>query len=196
MILCDREIRAALARGAVRITPLPSLEKYSSTAVDLTLGRELRLWKNPPVAGVESRLRLSDSAFNVTLVLEHLTDRVQIPPEGYTLLPQQFVLGWTAEAIQLPPRSRLAARVEGKSSLARLGLGVHVTAPTVHAGFGFKKDDDQYAGSELQLEIWNVGVLPIVLDPGIPICQLIFEFVDGTPEKGYEGQFAVQGPKP
>jgi len=89
----------------------------------------------------------------------------------------------------------MAARVEGKSSLARLGVGVHVTAPTIHAGFGCKADDEQYEGSELQLEIWNVGKLPIVLDPGIPICQLIFEIVDGTPERGYEGQFAVQGPQ-
>jgi len=103
--------------------------------------------------------------------------------------------GGYAQKIQLPHRSRIAARVEGKSSLARLGLGVHVTAPTIHAGFGYKEGDEQYEGTELQLEIWNLGKLPIVLDPGIPICQLIFEIVDGTPEKGYGGQFAIQGPQ-
>jgi dCTP deaminase len=118
-----------------------------------------------------------------------------IPTEGYELLPGRFVLGWTAERIQLPHRSRLAARVEGKSSMARLGLGIHVTAPTIHAGFGIKEGDSSHEGSALQLEIWNVGTLSIILDPGIPICQLIFEEVHGTPEKGYAGRFAVQGPE-
>jgi dCTP deaminase len=76
-----------------------------------------------------------------------------------------------------------------------LGLGVHVTAPTIHAGFGYSPENENYVGSELQLEIWNVGPFTIVLDPGIPVCQLIFELVDGTPELGYQGQFAVQGPQ-
>jgi len=98
------------------------------------------------------------------------------------------------ERIQLPPASRLAARVEGKSSLARLGLGVHVTAPTIHAGFGATRDPD-YPGSAIRLEMWNIGPLRIKLEKGMPICQLIFEWVDGTPEKGYAGQLAVQGPE-
>src|SRR5262249_55910787 len=85
-------------------------------------------------------------------------------------------------------------RVEGKSSMGRLGLGVHVTAPTIHAGFGDKEGDPDYPGTVLQLEIWNINRVPIVLDAGLPICQLIFEEVHGTPEKGYAGRFAVQGP--
>jgi dCTP deaminase len=83
---------------------------------------------------------------------------------------------------------------ESKSSLARLGIGMHVTAPTIHAGFGYKKDDDTYPGSPLQLEIWNVGALDVKLEAEKPVCQLIFEIVDGTPEKGYEGRFSIQGP--
>jgi dCTP deaminase len=155
MILSDREVRAALERGAIRITPLPGLAAFSSTAVDLTLGA---------------------------------------PSQTSTLPLGRFVLGWTAERIQLPHRARLAARVEGKSSMARLGLGIHVTAPTIHAGFGFKEDDSTYLGTSLQLEIWNVGCLHIVLDPGLPVCQLVLEEVHGTPEKGYAGRFASQGP--
>lgn len=84
--------------------------------------------------------------------------------------------------------------MEGKSSLARLGLGVHVTAPTIHAGFGYKDADPEFAGNPIQLEIWNTGPLPIVLKPGMRVCQLVFEQVDGTPEQGYAGQFAIQGP--
>lgn len=107
---------------------------------------------------------------------------------------QTYLLGWTIEKVQLPHQARLAARVEGKSSLARLGIGVHVTAPTIHAGFGYKKGDDSYPGTPLQLEMWNCGPLDIKLVEGMPICQLIFEMVDGTPEKGYDGQFSIQGP--
>lgn len=84
--------------------------------------------------------------------------------------------------------------MEGKSSLARLGLGVHVTAPTIHAGFGYKSDQPDYPGSSIQLEIWNFGPVTIMLKPGMKICQLIFETVDATPDMGYMGKFAVQGP--
>ena len=62
------------------------------------------------------------------------------------------------------------------------------------SGFGSKKDDEDYPGSPLQLEIWNVVSLDIKLEEGMPICQIIFEFVDGTLEKGYEGRFLLQGP--
>jgi dCTP deaminase len=152
-------------------------------------------WKKAASAGVESRIRLNSPDFNVTKILDDHTDRFQIGNDGFLLAPGEFVLGWTAEKIQLPHRSRIAARVEGKSSLARLGLGVHVTAPTIHAGFGYKDKEPAVEGLELQLEIWNIGKFPIVLDPGIAICQLIFELVDGTPEKGYEGRFTTQGPE-
>jgi deoxycytidine triphosphate deaminase len=54
--------------------------------------------------------------------------------------------------------------------------------------------DPSFLGNPIQLEIWSTGPLPIVLKPGMRICQLIFELVDGTPEQGYTGQFAIQGP--
>ena len=107
-----------------------------------------------------------------------------------------FLSGWTIEKIQLPHTSRIAARVEGKSSLARIGIGVHVTAPTIHAGFGYRPGEPTFPGNPIQLEIWNTGPLPVVLKRGLKICQLIFEVVDGTPEQGYHGQFRVQGPEP
>jgi dCTP deaminase len=108
--------------------------------------------------------------------------------------PWAFLLGWTAERIQLPHSARLAARVEGRSSLARLGLGVHVTAPIIHAGFGHTSDS-AYLGTRIRLEIWNFGPFLIRLEKGMKICQLILEEVHGTPEKGYEGVFATQAPE-
>jgi dCTP deaminase len=107
------------------------------------------------------------------------------------LQPKEFILGWTIERIQLPHASRIAARVEGKSSLARLGMGVHVTATTIHAGFGYDPKQPE-TGQPIQLEIWNVGTLTIRLVKGMSICQLIFEEVHGTPNKGYGGMFATQ----
>lgn len=101
---------------------------------------------------------------------------------GYLLAPQKLILGWSAEYLNLPKDSRVAARVEGKSSLGRLGLGVHITAPTVHAGFD----------GRIRLEIVNHGQLPIRLRVGMRICQLIFEQTLGTPETGYSGRFAGQ----
>lgn len=66
--------------------------------------------------------------------------------------------------------------------MARLGVGIHVTAPTIHSGF---------AGS-IQLEMFNFGPHKIVLQAGMRVCQLIFEQTYGTPNKGYKGMFAGQ----
>lgn len=85
--------------------------------------------------------------------------------------------------LALPARERgcLAARVEGKSSLARFGLLVHFTAPTIHAGFE----------GNIALEMMNLGPASIRLVSGMPICQLIIEQVAGEPV-GNAGQFAGQ----
>jgi len=195
VILSDREIRAALERGALRITPDPRADAslWSSTAVDLRLGEPFSTWVFP---AKDAPLRFSPGSpdYDLPALIAQFLRPVMRTDEGYLIEPGRFYLGWTLERIQLPHRSRLAARVEGKSSLARLGLGVHVTAPTIHAGFGATDLDPGFAGNPIQLEIWNTGPLPVVLRPGLSICQLIFEWVDGTPEQGYRGQFTVQGP--
>jgi dCTP deaminase len=100
----------------------------------------------------------------------------------FLLVPRRLLLAWTRERLALPLTSRLAARVEGKSSLARLGVGIHITAPTIHAGFS----------GQIQLEVINHGPADVVLRPGMRICQLIFETTLGTPDKGYSGMFAGQ----
>ncbi len=105
--------------------------------------------------------------------------------DGFIINPQAFVLGWTQQNVELPIEARLAARVEGKSSLARLGIGIHITAPTIHAGFK----------GPIQLEICNHGPFKVKLITGMPVCQLIFEQTLGTPEKGYKGQFYGQTKK-
>lgn len=90
----------------------------------------------------------------------------------FVLPPQQFAVGMTQESVGLPTRARLAARVEGRSSLARIGLAVHLTAPTIHAGFH----------GLIVLEMFNFSPYHLRLVPGkLAICQLIFEKVSRTP---------------
>jgi dCTP deaminase len=195
MILSDREIRAALDRGAVVIDPLPPAKAWSSTAVDLTLDHQLRKWISPSDESVEAAVCPGNARYNFTALVSKHTQTVTLTDGSYDLKPTDFILGWTIERIKLPHRSRVAARVEGKSSLARLGMGIHITAPTIHAGFGYDPNSPQDKGNPIQLEIWNIGQLTIRLVAGMPICQLIFEEVHGTPEKGYRGQFTHQGPQ-
>lgn len=184
MILTDREIRIALERGLISIDPAPDDETaFSSTAVDLTLDSTIILF-NKPIEGVEQVIDPSKAA--VSDILANLTTHQKIPTTGFLLEPNTLVLAWTREYLSLNTGTRIAARVEGKSSLARLGLAVHVTAPTIHAGFT----------GQIQLEMVNHGVVPIRLKTEMRICQLIFETTLGTPERGYRGQFAGQTAKP
>src|SRR5262249_15572483 len=132
--------------------------------------------------------------FDSMQLLEEHGTKVILSPEGFILKPGAFVLGWTEELIRLPHTSRLAGRVEGRSTLARLAVGVHVTAPTIHAGFG-TTDDPQYPGTRIRLEIWNCGPLHVCLEKGMKTSQLILQEVQRTPEKGYEGVFATQAPE-
>jgi dCTP deaminase len=161
VILSDREAKAALARGSIRITPDPLSEPslWSSTALDLRLGEQLAFWDLSAAGAPQS---FSPADHDITDLIARFVRSLPIPAEGFPVAPGRFYLGWTLERIQLPHRSRIAARVEGKSSLARLGLGIHVTAPTIHAGFGCSDLDPNFVGNPIQLEIWNTGPLPTV----------------------------------
>lgn len=175
MILTDREIQIALSAGHIEIDPMPDPTAFSSTAVDLSLGTEGLEWQ----AAAGMPIRPGAPGYSYSNVVR-LQSKVSI--EGYTIRPGSFLLGWTSEVVNLPIVSRLAARVEGKSSLARIGLGIHVTAPTIHSGFR----------GQIQLEMYNFGPHDIILDPGMRVCQLIFEQTIGTPNKGYAGGFLGQ----
>src|SRR4051812_40220864 len=195
MILSDREIWAACQRGDISISPLPPFRSkpWTSTALDLSLDAEIRRWN--PIEGYGQLTPISPvlPEFNSDkLIVLHTS--LEDCTKGCTIGPHQLLLGWTSERIKFPHTSKIAARVEGKSGLARIGIGIHVTAPTIHAGFGVDPENPKYPGSAIRLEIWNVGPLEIILTKHMPICQLIFEEVHGTPEEGYSGQFAIQGP--
>jgi dCTP deaminase len=183
VILTDREIQTAIGMKRIVIDPPPVEKAYSSTSVDLTLDPILSIFKktNP---SIRTTIDPSVDNFNAEEVIKALTDNHTIDDSGYTLNRNELVLAYTTEYIDLRNEPKIAARVEGKSSLARLGLSVHITAPTIHAGFE----------GRVRLEIVNHGHLPILLTKGMRICQLVFEQTLGTPAKAYVGQFLGQKP--
>lgn len=183
MILTDREIKIAIGRGLLRIQPLPDDVAFSSTAVDLTLDSSITIFNESP-PGVKTIIDPSEPGFNSEDAIDAIARRETIPLRGFELEPRRLTLAWTRELVGLKVETRLAARVEGKSSLARLGLAVHLTAPTIHAGFE----------GPIRLEIMNHGIVPVRLKRGMRICQLIVETTLGTPERGYRGQFFRQSP--
>lgn len=175
MILIDREIRIALKDHLFEITPLPDLEvAVSSTSIDLKLSDTFKTWKAMPGMTISP----GKSGYSYSKI----SDLQEGHKGPFKLAPGAFVLAWTRERVVIPFKSRLAARVEGKSSLARLGISIHVTAPVIHSGFT----------GQIQLEMYNFGPYEIELTPDMYVCQLVFEMTTGTPERGYSGIFSGQ----
>lgn len=181
MILTDRDIQDALASGLMRITPAPPAEFYAPNGVDLRLDARLTLYRTPQ-EGEDPVIDPAGPGYSFREAIAAMADDIEIGEEGFVLDPGRLVLGWTMEKVDFDPAARLAARVEGKSSLARIGLIVHLTAPTIHAG----------STGRIQLEIINLGPRPIRLRTGMKVCQLIIEQTLGVPRSGYRGQFAGQ----
>ena len=151
MILSDRTICEAIEAGRIVIDPFDPA-KVQPSSVDGTLDRRVLVFRNHTRAVIDVKTDMSD-----------LTELIEIDPDGVFLLhPGEFVLGATAERIGLA--ADLVGRLEGKSSLGRLGLLIHTTAGFVDAGF------EGY----LTLELSNVATLPITLYPGMKIGQISF----------------------
>ncbi len=186
MIFSDRQIKEALDQGRFAITPPPRDDQFAPSAVDLHVGDEFKRWKTPP-AGMMQQLRLSE--VNIPEYSSLLEDLPREDDNSVIIEPGAFVLSQTLERVTLPANSRLAARVEGRSSYARLGLVVHMTAPTIHAGFE----------GNIVLEMMNFGPFPLRIDPHKTLlCQLIFEELGSDPQCAistpFQNQSTVIGP--
>jgi len=177
MILSDRTIREEVDAGRIVIDPFdPSCVQPSS--VDLHVDNQFRVFANSRYPYIDVKEEMPD-----------LTELVEVKPdEPFILHPGEFVLGSTAERIGIP--NDLVARLEGKSSLGRLGLLIHSTAGYVDPGW------DGY----LTLELSNVANLPITLYPGMKIGQISFfklttpaDVPYGAAGNKYQGQ---RGPTP
>jgi len=179
VLLSDRDIRAEITGGRVNLQPFDE-DMVQPSSVDIRLDRFFRVFENHRYPHIDPMADQPD-----------LTRAVE--PEGdepFILHPGEFVLGSTYEVISLP--DDIAARLEGKSSLGRLGLLTHSTAGFIDPGFS----------GHVTLELSNVATLPIKLWPGMKIGQLCFfrlstpaEHPYGSEKYGsrYQGQ---RGPTP
>jgi dCTP deaminase len=162
MLLSDRDIREQLESGRVGLDPL-DLGMIQPSSIDVRLDKYFRLFDNHKYPFIDPR---EDQ--------DELTRLVEIQDgEPFILHPGEFVLGSTYELVTLP--DDIAARLEGKSSLGRLGLLTHSTAGFVDPGFS----------GHVTLELSNVATLPIKLWPGMKIGQLCFIRLTSPAEKPY-----------
>jgi len=181
VILSDRSLREQLAAGRIVIDPFDdSLVQPSS--IDVRVSHLFRVFRNHTAPIID-----------VKLDMRALTELVEMPEDGseaFVLHPGEFVLGSTLERIALP--DDLVGRVEGKSSLGRLGLLIHSTAGFIDAGWD----------GHITLELANVASLPITLYPGMKIGQVSFmqmttpadqPYGNGATGSKYQGQ---TGPTP
>ena len=162
MVLSDRSIRAEIEAGRIVIEPFEE-RLIQPSSIDVRVDRSFRVFHNSRYTHIDVRQPM-----------EGLTELVEKPEgEAFILHPGEFVLGQTLERVTLP--NDLVARLEGKSSLGRLGLLIHSTAGFVDSGFS----------GNLTLELSNVANLPITIYHGMPIGQISFMRMDGPVEHPY-----------
>jgi len=166
MILSDRDIRARLASGELKITGIrDEAQQIQPASVDLRLSAEFLIYKPAQVACLDPRQP-------ETLVLA--TERVAVAEgEGFILHPGEFALGSTVERVAIP--NDLVARVDGRSSVGRLAVVVHATAGFIDPGFV----------GEITLELSNIGRIPVRLYPGMRIAQIVFQTMTSAAERPY-----------
>ena len=162
MLMSDRDIRASIEAGEIGLEPL-DMSLLQPSSFDVRIDRFFRLFDNHKYAFIDPAEQQDD-----------LTRFVEVAPdEPFILHPGEFVLGSTYEFVKLP--DNVAARLEGKSSLGRLGLLTHSTAGFVDPGFQ----------GHVTLELSNTATLPIKLWPGMKIGQLCFFQLSSESENPY-----------
>src|SRR5210317_2335777 len=167
-MLSDIDIKNSIKNNEIEISPL--IEDYiQPSSVDLRVGADFRVFENHKYSHIDPKAQQDDLTSLVTATIE----------EPFVLHPGEFVLGTTFEKVSLS--NKVVARLEGKSSLGRIGLLIHSTAGFIDPGFK----------GQVTLELSNVANLPIAIYPGMKIGQISFyqmttpaEFPYGSPELG------------
>ncbi len=165
-VLTREDVLKEIRSGTIKIDPFHE-GQVGPGSIDLRLGNEFRVFKK-----LRNALVVEEE-----ISLEDLTERVVVE-DSFTLMPGETVLGITQERIRLP--SNICGWLEGRSRFARIGLVIHMTASFVQPGV----DNRQV------LEIGNLAPFPLVLKPGVRICQMILERTEG--KASYQGNFKNQ----
>lgn len=167
-VLGKGAILEAIAEGVITITPF-NRDLVGPASVDLTLASTFRMFRKVHQV-VDVR---EDTDYR------EFTDKIEISPgDQILIMPGETVLGITHERLRLGPG--LCGWLEGRSRFARLGLMVHISAPFMGPGID----------SQQVLEMSNFGPAPLAITPGLPICQFVFQRLEGN--EHYDGRFAGQ----
>ena len=167
MVLSDRDILQHISAGKIKITPAPDLQtQLGSCSIDFKLSNTFRVFEHSKYAYIDLRAGIDTS---------DLMRRVDVPDgEAFTMQPGEFVLAATQEKLELA--DDVMARLEGRSSLGRLGIIVHSTAGLFDPG---------WIGTAT-LELGNLGRMPVKLYPGMRICAFTFEQLSSPAKVPYQ----------
>lgn len=168
MILSDRDLQAALSIGSIVVDPL-DVGAIQPASIDLRLGREFATFSRNP-AGFGPQPMIQIDPFGPERTTHEFT---KLRAECYSIYPGEFILAHTLERVEIG--AEYVARIEGRSTLGRLGLIVHATAGFVDPGWK----------GELTLEMYNASPNKILLRYGMPIAQLAVELLSGAAERPY-----------
>ena len=173
MLLSGKEIQEEIAKGELVIEPFTA-DSIQPACIDLKLYSKIQIQSSVPIPGIS----LDPETLDVEDLLSRYSEEEDLSEiQSYDFRPNQFIIGRTEELVGLP--HHLAGRVEGRSRLARLGVGVHITAPKIDPGFR----------NRITLEMYNSGPWTIKLTAGMTICTLLIERLSQPVEHGYSGIF-------
>ena len=171
MRLCDKDIERCIADGKIVIEPQPDASMISGVSVDIRLGNEFRVFKNNTAPFIDLSGPREEVQAQMNAVM---SEEIVIPDgEAFFLHPGELALAVTFESVTLP--ADIVGWLDGRSSLARLGLMVHVTAHRIDPGWS----------GQIVLEFYNSGKLPLALRPGMKIAALNFETMSGEADRPY-----------
>jgi len=174
MRLCDRDIYKYLQDGKIKIDPQPDYDQISGLTVDIRLGNKFRVFEDHAAPYID----LSGPKSQVQAALESvMSDEIELSEDkAFFLHPKELALAITHESVTLP--DNIVGWLDGRSSLARLGLMVHVTAHRIDPGWS----------GNIVLEFYNSGKLPLALRPLMKIGALSFEVLSQSAEKPYNAR--------
>jgi dCTP deaminase len=173
MVLSDVDLLAALESGEIKVSPKPDLvEQLGACSLDLRLGNEFRVFERTRNAFIDPRGQIDWESFTRVMRVED--------GEAFVIHPQELVLAATVEEITLS--AGVLGRLEGRSSLGRIGIIVHGTAPLFYPGFT----------GHAVMELGNIGPMPVALYPGMRICSFTFERLSSPSSRPYKGKYSGQ----
>ena len=164
-ILSDKTIKEYREEGKIVIDPLKDEQQIQPSSVDMRLGDEFKVFKVIRKPYIDPK--------DEEDIAEYMESSTVPEGEAFIIHPNEFALATTQEYVKVP--DDLVARVEGRSSMGRLGVTMHVTAGYVDPGFE----------GRITLEISNIGAMPVALYPGQRVCQLVFETMTTPAELPY-----------